>query len=320
VPERGRDGPEWWAPLSLVARELHDVQLWSMGVYNAPVEIFEEVPGLPPESALVRRTATTNGQGRVLHFPTGGGRLWWRRGTISSPTLRELVRDMSASTLRFRPASSSVQPHLLQLHDMFRPMVDIPGTDLQLVQSYRHLRLSPSSASTVGGTGNSQTLWVIDSQGHPVADAQVFSLQASGPRGSVDTEFHGFTSPGGVFPLAGVPLGTQLYVLGPDGAAGEVTLGAGLPPMIPVRLVATGRVQLAESLRPVGSEAAGILTLRFKRLGLSTAGMRPVAVRFACAAEGWEVRGLPEGAYHVVIGEDEYEVNVPAGGFVTLQP
>ncbi|HZN40643.1 MAG TPA: hypothetical protein VFD82_17700 [Planctomycetota bacterium] len=307
VPERGSEFPNgWWGPLSMVARRLHPVQLSGL-THNTPVEILEEVPGLRGESAVVKRPATTNSSGRVNNFPIGSGRLWWRLGNAANPLVRELVIDTSVSFLRYRPSGPS-----LARSSVFRQMTDIGGTDLQVVYSYRHQRLFSGTA----GTGD-QGLLVVDSLGHAVADAQVFSLAASGPRDSVDTSFHGFTSAAGFFPLTGVTLGSQLFVLGPDGATGQVTLGFG-PPLITVTLAATGRAQLGEQLRPTGSEAGEILTLRFEFLGQSIAGMHPVAVRFACAARGWEVSGLPSGEYRTVIGETVHQFVVPSGGFVVV--
>jgi hypothetical protein len=311
VPERGSDlGPGWWAPVSMVAKRLHPVQLRELPD-DTQVEVLEEVPGLPAESAVVKRVATTNSNGRVYNFMKGSGRLWWRRGNIAAPTVKELVLLDSSSTPRYHP-SGSTQPR----SNLFRPMADIAGTDVQLVQSWRHQHLAAVNAGSSNGEG--QSLFVVDGLGHNVAEAQVFSLAASGPRGSVNTEFHGFTSPAGVFPLAGVAPGTQLLVIGPDGAAGQITLGSGVGAMVPVTLAATGRVQLAENLRPTGGDAGGILTLRFEFLGPSTAGMHPVAVRFASAARGWEFGGLSAGEYRTMIGGTVHQVEVPAGGFQTL--
>lgn len=317
VPERGSDlGNEWWLPLTMVARRLQLVQLRNLSD-DTTVHIFEEIPGLRGETAVVKRTAETNSEGRVYNFPIGRGRLWWRRGQAPNLTVRELVRDASSSSSipRYYPTPGSVP--LQPLHNVFHPMADISGTDLQLAPSYRHQVLGVDPASTPSSSESAQTLWVVDSLGHSVANAQVFSLQATGPRGSVQTKFHGFTSAAGGFPLAGVAPESNLYVLGPDGAAGQVTIGTG--PWIQVSLVPTGSVVVGESLRPTGSEAAGILTVRFERLGLSTAGMRPVAVRFTSAYKDWEIKGLPPGAYRVVIGENVREVEVPAGGFATIE-
>jgi hypothetical protein len=311
VPERGSElGPEWWTPpMTMVARQLHNVQLRGLP-HNDTVEILEEVPGLPGESAVVRRSVATNGDGRVNQFPKGGGRLWWRMGSIATPLVWEMIRDSSG---RYRPSTTvPAQPRL----DMFRPMVDIAGTNLQLVQSYRHQRLG--AGSTGSGPWAGQALLVVDSLGHAVADAQVFSLGATGPRGSVDPQFHGFTSAAGFFPLAGVAEGGHILVIGADGAAGQVTLGAGLGALIPVSLVPTGRVRLGANLRPTGAEASRILTLRFEFLGSTTAGMHPIAVRFACAAGDWEVGGLPPGAYRTVISGTVYQFEVPSVGFVTV--
>jgi len=311
VPQRGSElGPEWWTQsMTMVARQLHNVQLRGLP-HNDTVEMLEEVPGLQGESAVVRRSVATNGDGRVNQFPKGGGRLWWRMGSIATPLVWEMIRDSSG---RYRPSTTvPAQPRLT----MFRGMVDIAGTNLQLVQSYRHQILG--AGYTGSGPWAGQALLVVDSLGHAVADAQVFSLGATGPRGSVDPQFHGFTSAAGFFPLAGVAEGGHILVIGADGAAGQVTLGAGLGALIPVSLTPTGRVRLGANLRPTGAEASRILTLRFEFLGSTTAGMHPVAVRFACAAGDWEVGGLPPGQYRTVIGGTVYQVEVPAVGFVTV--
>ena len=160
---------------------------------------------------------------------------------------------------------------------------------------------------------------VSNSFGQAAQEAQVFSLEAAGPRGSVEPKFHGFSSPAGVFPLAGIAAGSPLFVLGSDGSTGQITIPDGLVALVTVPLVPTGRVMLGEHLRPTGSAAGDIVTLRFEFRGSSTAGMRPVAVRFFSAATAWEVSGLPAGEYRTVINNTVREFVVPAGGFIILE-
>ena len=61
-----------------------------------------------------------------------------------------------------------------------------------------------------------------------------------------------------------------------------------------------------------------LLALRFERSDITLPGLSPVAVRFACAANGWEVGGLVPGEYRVLIDSSAYSVVVPASGFVRL--
>ena len=198
VPIPARGTPAAQVPLEpMIARRLRTVRLHMLPA-NVTVQIFEEVTGLPGGTAAVQRPATTDGLGRVDTFQVGWGRLWFRTGTASNPFLRELVPDEVIGVPRYRPSYEPALP----LGAWFRSMGNISGTNLQIVQTYRHQRFCQMRAEdTVSG----RAMVVVDSLGRAVPHAQVFAVAATGPRGSVDPRFLGLTSMTGVISLSSLP-------------------------------------------------------------------------------------------------------------------
>ena len=225
--------------------------------------------------------------------------------------LRELVMDEVAPLPQFRPANELPRP----FGSVFRSLQAIQDTGLEITNSYRHQRFSVSAAAESPG---GHFGLAIDSSGRRVARAQVFAVGATGPRGSVDTRFLGFSAADGSFSCSGLDTNSDLLLVGEDGSVGMVARPLGTTAVINVPMQSGGRVRLDESLRD-SSPYQGFVTIRFQRASASLEGMEPVATRFVSAATSWEIVDVPPGDYIVTIDSVVLHVNVPESGTLLLR-
>ena len=199
---------------------------------------------------------------------------------------------------------------------MLQPLFD---TDAEIVASYRHQQLDVSVPQSGAPP---RMLRVLDSLVRPVSGAQVFAVDDIGPRGSAVVRFLGFTSQLGVAPLQAVAEDGSVVVVGAHGTVATVANPRAEPMTANTTLQANARVSLHTSLRP---SPPRLMPLRFERLDSGIAGMSPVAVRFVCEANNWEIGDLPPGAYKVTIVGDtatppfEETIDLVPGGFVVVQ-
>jgi hypothetical protein len=84
------------------------------------------------------------------------------------------------------------------------------------------------------------------------------------------------------------------------------------------RAVAGAQVFAVERNGPRLMSPNRLVTLQLQRLD-APVGLAPVAQRIVGEAIGWEARDVPPGMYRISIGDADYEITVPAGGFVQLQ-
>ncbi|MEO6594074.1 MAG: hypothetical protein ABIP94_04910 [Planctomycetota bacterium] len=329
IPARG--SPVAYSTLApFVAVRLQSVRLEDMGA-NATLSLWEEIPGLPPAVAAWHRTVTTDAQGHVESAMVGRGRLWWRIGNPVGVALRELQADEGSSQGGAPPGPlGSGQGVIGEAGPVvYRPReAVIPAASrfwellqtqhyygLRLAAAYRHKQLLVSAAESA----QAQPLRVVDESGKIVVGAQVFAVSPSGPRASVVQRFLGLTSVIGVVSLQALSTSNDdVFIIGPDGSIGRLPrlqrVGS-----VTVILARTGRVLLHASLRPNLSSQQEVVQIRFERTEPELAGMTPVVVRFASQANDWEVSDVPAGNYRAWIGDTEYPVTVPSGGWVDLQ-
>lgn len=303
-----------------VAKRLRWVRLVGMPP-NEMVTVYEEIPGLPAGSAAVRRMTTTTIFGQVFSTPVGSGRMWVRRGTPTAPLVSELVYEpgLYSSTPRYR-MQAETQP----LGDVFRQMSPIAGTDVSVAQTFRHQFFEVARQAASG-----RALLVVDSLGYPVANAEVFAVSPSAPRGALEGRFLAFSSQTGASSIATVTDDESVLVIAPDGSVGYMQNPTQLGFTVSATVRATGRVNLAPSLRPAADSLEHVVTLRFTRQDDDLLpGMPQTFVRFARAENAWEVGGLPPGTYDATASygmvtavgdpDETFTVVVPAGGFVVL--
>ena len=282
---------------------------------SSTVELLEELVGMParergqPEVPAYRRfSVATDPDGRVIAVPVGSGRLWRRYTDQGVTLLDEMAVD---APLRYRPRELPVP-----MANVVRALREVQNTSFEVVTP---LRFSHLDASANEGTGSMPVLRVRSNDGIWLSGAQVFAIDVTATQ-LTGVRFLGLTSPTGAFPLTAVRDHGSILVLSADGSVGTLAnpRTAGLFPELV--LESPGRVLVAPALRPSANSLHHMMRLVFRRQGERMNGFDPIAVRFACESNGWEVGGLPPGEYKVTIGTATYDVVVPSGGFVELHP
>jgi hypothetical protein len=270
---------------------------------NSVCEIIEELPGLPSGWGAQVYTVHTNGSGRYNDLRCGSGALWLRAGTPSHPQLRSIQSTHSGSS--WAPTNDTRDPALV-----FRLMTSVSSTPFWLASGYRHEFFRAER-------GDAPELTVNDRDAVArVAGAQVFALRPG--IGVPQVRFLGIQD-GGTTLRADVDVCEQeLVAIGRDGAVARAPVqslmlsGARVQPML---MAASGRVLVGEALRP----ASGVLPLRFEPHETSVFGTRPPMFRFATAAEGWVLSGVPAGDYTVRDPQmHPFVITVPANGQALL--
>ncbi|MBL9077995.1 MAG: zf-HC2 domain-containing protein [Planctomycetes bacterium] len=287
----------------VVLKRLHSVVL-DFGVPHADITLWEDIEGLATR-AVWQRQFHADHHGKVWDAAVGEGLLWRVVGSGNNMAVTNTNIGFAGPFVTVGLGGSS------PVGAQFRPLQNLPGTDLYLASSVRHQRIDTS-------TGGARALIARDSLGRVVANAQVFATSPTGPRGTVETRFLGLTSSQGMLTL-GAFGGENLLVLGADGAFATVPQSQQSGLVLSAQLQPTGRVLLGETLRP-GAAGATVVRMRFRRQFTDMPeGMEVVAERFASEATGWEVAGLVPGFYMVELGNVSLPVQVPPGGFAVLQ-
>jgi hypothetical protein len=297
IPPRGTyEGQPPMPPI--VMRKLRTVRLEGLG-QNTQVKIWEEVPNMPGGRMAWQRTFETDYSGAVNLAAVGSGDLWW----VTGNTNVQVCRLTGQNTL----SPGSGQPS----SDQWSPMAALDGTDLLIGTSFRHQQMVLPNGQATG-----QTLVARDAENRPVAEAQVFIVSPTGPRGSLDPKFLGFTTSAGAISLASVPNGSELLVIGSDGSVGTIdNVGQGPIELVTV-LQRPGGVRIMPSLRPDPTSGVAVLSLRFERIGPLP---KAKTVRFACEANNWEASRLMPGLYTVRIGDVVRPVFVQPNQVVELE-
>lgn len=280
---------------------------------SAPVQLFEDVVGMPPGMAMTRRSVVSDAQGRVHNLRVGNGTLWMRNASPFLPMVRRLApANLGSSVTVYQPVGGSPQPY----DSVFAAMHPLAGSEVFVASSYRYQRMTTQSAH---GVQRGQRIDVLDAASQrTVAGAQVFAVGATPVRGNAGVRFLGFTSGNGVLMADLVGNEEGLMVIGPDGSVGVGSeIRAGDDVTIATR--GGGRVLLGAGLRPAPNSGRDVVTIRFEGADLGAAGQQVVAVRFACSALGWECADLPPGSYRAIVDGRAHPVDVPVSGIVVLQ-
>ncbi|MGK0430874.1 MAG: hypothetical protein ACJA0V_000004 [Planctomycetota bacterium] len=288
-------------------------RLRTVNLHSIPqgqVTFFEEIPGLPPGAAVVSRVVYANQSGFAVGTKVGSGRLWMYSSS-PTPRLKEMLAVPFGSWMQ--PASTWVN-----YGERFRPMQNLPGTNIKLESSIRHQRIQITEIPNIV---QSQTLQVVDVSGQSVPDAQVFAVSESTLAGNPQARFLGLTGANGVHSLGAVKSTEDVVVIAPSGGLSWVTrpttIANAVQPVV-LRLKESGSALLAESLRPEATDPNRFVKVTFTRAANDLlAGMLPVAVRFVTDGY-WEMRDIPAGQYMVEVRGQQYSVVVPASGFVTI--
>lgn len=290
-----------------IVRQLRTVSVAGLPA-GAAVTIYEEVLGLPAGTAAVKRRVNAGSDGIASQCLVGRGALWLRSGSSGNPTVRRLELTGIGPIPRYEPTGPT---HACG--EQFRSLTSLADSSIDLQSAFRHERfVTAQVANAVAG----QALRVADEWGHGLAEAQVFAVEATGPRGAPDPLFLGFTSLVGGLSLAGLSPTASLVVIGPGGEVGQIGNPTGGDQVVQLTLQANGRVLLHPSLRPAGGGNA-VVPIRF-RVDDGPA-VQPAVVRFAGPASGWEVGDLVPGSYFAEVNGVARAIQVPSGGFVVLQ-
>lgn len=302
IPERGSVLAQLPLPPATM-RRLQRVHLSELP-QGRTIEVLEELPGLPAGTGVRRRAVTTNAEGVVENFGVGFGPMWVR--FPGQPELQSLFLGEYAGQSTYRPGPGPEVPQ----SSVFRSLDPIVGTGVELVTSFRHQDCALGAAA---GSSAGDILQVVDGLGRSAA-AQVFLVEATGPRDSANVRFLGFTSAAGMIevPLAGASGG--LVAIASDGSCGMLSRTPGPSGGFDIELLPTGRALLPPSLRPAGA-AETLVPVVFARDDATLPGLSPSTVRYVGAATGWEAGDLLPGHYRVSVGSLHYHVTVPPGGF-----
>ncbi|MCU0866798.1 MAG: hypothetical protein MUC36_23685 [Planctomycetes bacterium] len=278
---------------------------------NETLTILEEVVGLPSRSVVRRHVVTSDNDGKIAVAQLGHGRLWLRTREQGLDMVCPMVLDAMppmSSLPRFRPVDRGQVPMATE----FRSMLGVEGTGIEVFSSYRFEQFAAAPAS-----GQPSALRVLGND-LPVGGAQVFAVDGLGGQLGVAVRFLGLTLGGmGTISLDPVRQTGQVVVLAADGRVAWVPEPRSGRNVV-AELQAPGRVLV----RPAPPSGARPLILRFERVATPLDGLQPIAFRFASAANGWEVGGLPPGAYRVYFGASAVhrDILVPADGFAEVAP
>ena len=278
---------------------------------HSTVTFLEEVRSLPAGAAATRRTFTANALGAIPFVGVGNGRMWLLSGSAANAVVTKMVFSALSVFTVATPALAST-PY----DRRFRPLQPLLGTNLKVVNSYRHQQFQVTPVPNIVA---SQLLHVVDSFGQDVMHAQVFAIRQSACFDQPDPRFLGFTAQNGNLSMGAVTANEDVFVIGPSGGLTWVprpTAGAG-GPILTVTLQAAGRVLLDPSLRPAPSSPNRIVEIILRRSQEMLPGMKPEVVRFATDGY-WEVRDVPAGSYLAEVDGVTYPVVVPSTGFAVL--
>lgn len=280
---------------------------------NTDYTIYEEIPRLPSGVAVWQRSVHTDYLGRVEDTRVGGDSLWAKE--VGQGTMRELRFSQQNTVRVYQPFGLTVS-----VDSVFPSLDAIPGTNLLISSSIRHAEFEPGLFVSAGSASGHPVQFVDQATGHPVPSVEVFTVQST--NGRTVNRFAGFAGIDAngdpvVSTMRDLGQGESLLALGADGSVGWLAAGQWTGnPVVPMR--SSGRVLVDESLRPQAGSQSEVVVLRFERADTSLPGLSPVAVRFACAANGWEVGNIVPGEYRVLLGESAYSIEVPSSGFVRL--
>lgn len=309
VPPRGSALAQFTLP-PLVLPRLRTVQITDLEPH-AVVSVLEELPGLPVGSGARRRIVTADALGRIEDLEVGWSPMWVGQMNDGDTRLRQLTVAAVAGGTTYRPS----EPSSAELATVFRELDPIQGTAIEVVRSFRHQKFAALPTS-VGVT--QQTLGVQDVVGRGLV-AQVFAVSGTGPRGTANVRFLGFTSSIGRLVAGLSSTDDGLVALTDDGSVGMASFNAAVTGVITMTAVGTGRAMLPAALRPAAN-AGALIELRFRRVDTSLPGLAPKTVRRVGNVTGWEAGDLVPGEYRVGIGSAEYLVTVPSGGFGIIHP
>jgi hypothetical protein len=269
------------------------------------VQLLEDIKGMPPGSGLVRRTVTTDGEGKVGALQVGSGALWLRCDHPANPMVRAVTLVELQGTPAYEPTGG-----LLPYHTQFRPVEALTGTDVCVDNSYRFELYSTRGADN---PPRAQVVTAYEAlSSRTLAGSQVFAVAPIGPRGTANTRFLGFTSGTGQLGIELLPGENGIVTIGPDGTVGSgAPLGAGA--QVAVSMQDCGRVLLDESLRPSAASNRQAVAILFERADPWLVGLQPILVRFASASEGWIVSGVPPGEYRATVDGVHRSVTVTNG-------
>lgn len=295
------------APEPFVAARLRTIRLHKLPG-GSTVQLLEEIKGLPPGAAVVRRLATPDAEGEVDQFRVGTGALWAR---FEHPAT-SMVQAMGLVDLQGVPLyepTGTLRPY----HSQFRPVEALTGSDVCVDNAYRFELFAANGP----GSQLNTTVTTYDSlSSRTIAGAQVFAVGPGGPRGSASTRFLGFSSSAGQLRVELLRGETGVVAIGADGAVGiggTPTVGG----QIAVPVQDCGRVLLDESLRPSPASNRQFVAIQLERADPWVAGLQPVVVRFASASEGWIVTGVPPGEYRATV-DGVHRSLVVTNGLVVL--
>lgn len=311
VPVRGGGNAAMPMP-PIVLKSLATVKLHWL-TPNSQVILWEELPVLQGGRAVYQRVFQADHLGKVHAARIGRGSLWWVVGAPGNAIVHEMMFDGTEAEPRFRPRPVPGTPQAMQ----FRPLDNLPGTDLYLAQSFRHQRFDlPTATSAATGF----TMVVRDGLERPVANAQVFAVTPTGPRVRAEARFLGLTSVQGVISIEPVRYEGDLVVIAPDGSIAFESQPQQSYPLRNAQLRASGRVLLGPSLRPDPATGPAVVAIHCRRQLEGMSGVEVTSVRFASEATGWEIAGIAPGFYFVQVGDQgPRPLVVPEGGFEVLQ-
>lgn len=305
VPARNEASADFFQA-NLVLPRLRSVRLLGLPA-GLMLQVLEELPGLPLGMAAVQRNIVVDGEGRA-ELAVGQGQLWLRNSSPSHPMLRRLV-PAEPQVAGPQVGGSENQPVLrpaigmpLALSAVFQPLQPLAGTALAIASSHRYQRFG---MAPVGLAGAGPLLTVLDPHyGRSIGGAQVFALRRAAARGLPEARFLGFSSGSGTLALDLEPGEHGVAVVAPDGSVG-FTESMASGDNVDLLLQGLGRVSVDPDLRPSISSGEHVVTLRFDRLDQALPGLGQSVVRFASAATGWEVAGVPPGTYRVSVSTQD---------------
>ena len=284
-----------------------------------PVEFLEELPGTPAGSAVRVHQVNVDLQGSA-QLRIGAGQVWLKAGQPARQLLRHLV-PVDPSPGNPPTGRILVPEEPVDLGSVLRTLSVVPGSSFQVARSFRGERFAasaPGAARVEPGMLEVSLGAIGELSGRAVPRAELYAVARASDRMRPVARLLGLGDGSGV--QAAVLYGTEQTVvaMADDSSLGVIEVD---PSRTRVLLSDPGAALLGETARPRPEAPRQVVALRFTPRSDLLRRIGGEFVRFACAAEGWQVNGLPPGDYEVAVmapSGRSWIVTVISGQVITL--
>lgn len=269
-----------------------------------PVEFLEELPGTPAGSAVRVHQVNADLQGSA-QLRIGAGQVWLKAGQPARQLLRHLVPVDPSST---NPPGNSQTGRILVPEEpvdsgsVMRTLSVVPGSNFQVARSFRGERFAATAPGAARAEPGMMPVFlgaIGELSGRVVQRAELYAVARATERSRPVARLLGLEDGSGSQAAALYGSEQTVVAMADDGSLGVIEVDSSRTRVL---LSDPGSALLGEAARPRPEAPRQVVALRFTP---RSPGLLPRIgaefVRFACAAEGWQVHGVPPGDYEVAV-------------------